>query len=294
MPTLLEVQQSMRRSLFGGAERSVLDGDASPSGTGAPASPDAADPAPLVVPGLGAAALERLSIHRNTARSALLNALRLSFPVVQRLVGETFFEGAAQCFIDEAPGGIPDSACLYDYGTEFAGFLESFPPAAELPYLGDVARLEWAVNRALHAPDAERLDAARIGSLLGGRADAHLVLHASIGLLSLRYPADTIWRALIEGDDSALAAVDLASGPVWLLIERDEADGVQVERLRESAWRFSQRLCVGLPLFAALDEVRAGGESGDSAAVLLAEHLSARRFIGVALLDEDPRGDPRS
>ncbi len=266
MPTLLEVQQAMRRDLFGAA----VDWSR--------------------VPGLGVSALERLSVYRNTCRSTLLNALRLSFPAVRRLVGEEFFDGAAQYFIDNAEGGIPGSAWLYEYGGEFAAFLESFRPAAELPYLSDVARLEWAVNGALHAPDAARLDIARLTSLIGGRTDARLVPHPSIALLSLRYPADAIWRAVLEDDDAALSAVDLASGPVWLLVERAEA-GVQVQRLAQSDWQLTERLCAAQPLGAALeahrDETSRDEASSDDAAVLLAAHLSAGRFVDVLLQDDD-------
>ncbi len=272
MPTLLDVQQAMRRALSGGG--------------GTPES----------VPGLGVAALERLSIYRNTCRSTLVNALRLSFPAIRQLVGEEFFDGTAQCFIDEAVSGMPRSAWLYEYGGEFAAFLESFRPAAELPYLNDVARLEWAVNGALHAPDAARLDIARLALLIDGRADAWLVPHPSIALLSLRYPADAIWRAVLEDDDAALAAVDLASGPVRLLIERAET-GVQVQRLAESDWRLTERLCAGQPLHAALeanpDEASRDEASPDEAAVLLAAHLSAGRFVDVLLHHEGASKSPR-
>ncbi len=261
MPTLLEVQQSVRRALPGGG--GTLES----------------------VPGLGVAALERLSIYRNTCRSTLVNALRLSFPAIRQLVGDEFFERTAQCFIDEAVGGIPRSAWLYEYGGEFAAFLEAFRPAAELPYLSDVARLEWAVNGALHAPDAVRLDIARLALLIDGRADARLVPHPSIALLSLRYPADAIWRAVLEDDDAALSAVDLTSGPVRLLIERAEA-GVQVQRLAESDWQLTERLCAAQPLCAALKE-SPDGESPDQAAALLAAHLSAGRFVDVLLQDDD-------
>ncbi len=283
MPTLREVQQAVRRGLFG---------NAGPGSAADPASFAAPDLG-VSVPGLGASALERLSIYRNTCRGTLLNALRLSFPAVQRLVGEEFFEGAVQCFIDEAAGGIPNSAWLYEYGGELAAFLAAFPAAAGLPYLGEVAQLEWVVNRALHAPDAARFDLAQLASLIGGRADAQLIPHASIGLLSLRYPADTIWRAVLEEDDTALAAVNLSAGPVRLLIERDDT-GVQVQRLHEAAWTLAKRLCAGLPLCEALDSLPLGAESRDVTAALLAEQLSARRFIGVRLPDDTPPGDPES
>ncbi len=273
MPTLLEVQQAMRRSL------SCAVADRSP------------------VPGLGAPALERLAVYRNTCRSTLVNALRLSFPAVRQLVGEEFFDGAAQYFIDDAEAGIPGCVWLHEYGSEFAAFLASFRPAAGLPYLSDVARLEWAVNGALHAPDAARLDIARLASLIGGRADARLVPHPSIALLSLRYPADAIWRAVLDDDDAALSAVDLASGPVWLLIERAET-GVQVQRLAASDWRLMDRLCTGQPLHAALEanpDVASGDEaSPDEAAVLLAAHLSAGRFVDVLLPREGASSSPQS
>jgi hypothetical protein len=252
------------------------------------------------VPGLGAPALERLSIYRDTCRSTLLNALRLSFPAVEQLVGAEFFEGAAQYFIDEAPHGIPDGAWLHEYGKEFAAFLTSFPAAAELSYLGDVARLEWAVNRALHAPDAVRLDAAQVASRIGDHADARLVPHPSIGLLSLRSPADTIWQAVLNDEDAALGAIDPTSGPIWLLVERGEA-GLHVERLDESAWRLTERLCAGLPLHAALAEScvepapgGGSGSSADGAPMLLATHLSAGRFIDVLLPDGGESPLPRT
>jgi uncharacterized protein len=251
-PTLLDVQQAMRSRLFDGC----------------------------------AEAPERLSIYRNTCRSVLVNALRLSFPAVQQLVGEEFFEGAAQRFMDEQPSGVPGSAWLNEYGAEFPAFLASFAPAAAVPYLADVAQLEWAVNKALHAPEAKPLDAARLADLAEAcpEADLRLVPHGSITLLSLGFAADAIWRAVLDRDDAALAAIDLAEGPVCLLVERG-ADGVRVRRLPRSAWRFTARLCAGSPLRAVLDEEPAESELRESAAALLAEHLLAGRFIDTLVGD---------
>src|SRR2546425_12390395 len=107
----------------------------------------------------GLAPERRLSVYRNTFASNLASALRLSYPAVHRLVGDEFFEGAARIFVHERP---PASAYLDEYGAEFAEFLARFPPAASLAYLADVARLEWAANRALHAPDEEPLDVTRL------------------------------------------------------------------------------------------------------------------------------------
>src|SRR5713101_3377009 len=84
----------------------------------------------------------------NEELSGALKVLRLCFPVTERLVGEEFFEGAAQFFICEHP---PREAWLDQFGGEIPDFLRSFPQAKSIVYLGDVAELEWAVNSALHA-----------------------------------------------------------------------------------------------------------------------------------------------
>lgn len=253
MPALLEVQRAMRQQLLA-------------------ATPSSGD------------ALERetLAIYRNTVSSALVNALRISYPVVLRLVGAEFFEGTAREFIVEH---APRSACLNDYGDELADFLAQFAPAATLPYLPDVARLEWAVNEALHAPDAAPMDLTRLAAL--GEAALSLVSftpHPGLRLLQLSFPADAIWSAVLDQDDAAMARVELSPAPVRLLIERN-ADGVQVRRLSQWAWDLTRALVMGKSLTVALDETPA--PDSDALNALLAEHLSSARFIEFSC-----QGDP--
>jgi len=241
MPALLELQRSMREQLLGAA-----DGDAG----------------------------ERIAIYRNTCISALVGALRLSYPVVARLVGEDFFEATARQFIR---AHAPSGAYLNDYGAEFPQFVALFPAAASLPYLGDVAQLEWAVNRALHASDAEPLDASRLAALDASVLSAvRFVMHPAITLLSLSSPADAIWRAVLDQDQSAMAAVQLNGEFVHLLIERNAYD-VQVRRLSEPSWQFTAALYSGKPLFAAIEA--ASGLPDGEINTLLADHLASGRFI---------------
>src|SRR5215468_10678988 len=136
VPTLLEIQTAMRRGLLG-------NGDATIAAT----------------LGSALAPADRLSIYRNTSRIALTNALRLNYPAVQRLVGEDFFAAAADIFITKEP---PRMAWLDFYGAGFPEFLHGFGPAASLPYLPDIARLERVVSCALHAADAKALAPAEL------------------------------------------------------------------------------------------------------------------------------------
>jgi uncharacterized protein (UPF0276 family) len=251
MPALLELQRAMRAAL--------VDRDDSA------AVAMLADDVPA----------DRLDIYRNTFISGATKALRLSFPAVHRLVGNDFFEGAAFAFIAQHP---PHAACLDDYGATFPQFLQDFPPAASLEYLSGVARLEWAVSRALHAPDVAPLDLARLQALRpDDQARVCFVPHPALALLCAGYPADAIWRGVLDGDDGALAAIDLASGPVSLLVER-RAAGVEVSRVDPAAWRFAASLCEGRPLadvFAACPQP--AGDQGPE--VTLAGHLAAGRFV---------------
>jgi hypothetical protein len=213
-----------------------------------------------------------LEIHCNTARSTLTNALSLSFPAVRKLVGEQFFESCARAFIR---AHAPRGACLNDYGQQFPDFLAQYAPAAGLGYLRDVALLEWAVNRALHAPDAAPADITALAELDAALVPLlRFVPQPALSVLHLAAPADLIWRAVLDQDDAAMAAIDLAAGPVWLLIERTRG-GLEVRRMSEGAARFTQRLCAGESLQTALDGAALAGEALDA---LLADHLAAGRF----------------
>ncbi len=57
------------------------------------------------------------------------------------------------------------SGDLNDFGGEFGDFLAGWPPAAQLPYLPDVARLEWAVERVFHAAEVPPLDLSRLAGV---------------------------------------------------------------------------------------------------------------------------------
>jgi hypothetical protein len=235
----------------------------------------------------------RLAIYRNNSRSTLVNALRLSFPAVQRLVGAEFFEALAVAFVRARP---PQSACLNDYGAQFPSFVAQFPAAQTLVYLSDVARLEWAVNLALHASDAAALDLSRLATL-EPTSLPHLRLrrHPSVSVLSAHWPVDLIWRAVLAQDDAAMAAIELRVKVLWLLVERDGNNSVQVCRLTAADGAFAAVLMGGQPLHAALaaGEAPTTGAAAASGADVatsdlvapdelqryLAAHLSAGRFV---------------
>ena len=243
MPTLLETQRAFAATLAGNANCAIEEWIA-------------AD---------GFSAAERLRIYRNSCRSVAAEVLRMTFPAVDRLVGRDFFDMAAMRFCAAHP---PASGYLNEYGGEFADFLSELPEAAAaLRYLPDVARFEWALNWAANADDAPVLD---LASLAAVAPEQHEMLrfepHPSVRLLELEYPADQIADAVLAGDDAAMAAIDLASGPVHLIVGRGP-NGVDARRLTPSAYEFAGRLFGKKRLGEALEA------AGPDGAASLADHF---------------------
>ncbi len=119
---------------------------------------DAALPMPqgLVGPD-GEPSPKRFAVYRNNVVVGLTETLKDAFPAVRRIVGPEFFQAMARAYVVLEP---PRSPILLDYGAGFPDFIGPFEPAAVLPYLADVARIERAWAEAYHAPEAPPIDPA--------------------------------------------------------------------------------------------------------------------------------------
>jgi len=134
---------------------------------------------------------ERFAVYRNNVVHGLSRALAAGFPAVESIVGAEFFAAMAAIYVRLSP---PPSPVLLEYGTTLPDFLARFEPAAGLPYLADVARLELAYTRAFHAADAPPLPADRLGSIAPARIGTlRVTLHPSLQILRSAHPAATIW-----------------------------------------------------------------------------------------------------
>ncbi len=170
----------------------------------------------------GSDVAHRFAVYRNNVVMSLTGALAVRYPVVRALVGEEFFAGMARLHVSAAP---PISVIMAAYGAEFPDFIAVFPPAAGLPYLADVARLESARVEAHHAADAPALTLADFAGLPAeSLADLHLTLHPSTRIVRSRHAIVSLWQAHQHGepDEAALAAVDTDSAEDALVVRPDD------------------------------------------------------------------------
>ncbi|MSO73076.1 MAG: DUF2063 domain-containing protein [Rhodospirillaceae bacterium] len=169
------------------------------------------DDAPLsgLVQTSGGSLPARIDVYRNTVQSSLVDVLATAFPVVQRVVGEVYFAGLARRFIVGAPPRLPQ---LSTYGADFAAYIGAGDIHKQLPYLADVARLEWARGAAYFAADAPLLDPATLGLLAPEDMERKVFsLHPAARLIRSSFPIYRIWQ-VNQPDVTDVPAVDMSVG----------------------------------------------------------------------------------
>lgn len=134
---------------------------------------------------------DRLGVYRNTVQGSLVEALAATFPVVRRIVGEDFFASFARRFIAAHP---PQRPQLSTYGAGFPDFIAVDDVNRQLPYLSDVARLEWARNESYFAADTPLIDTQRLAIDAEDLETMTFRLHPATRCVVSRFPIVRIWE----------------------------------------------------------------------------------------------------
>ncbi|MDE2442405.1 MAG: putative DNA-binding domain-containing protein, partial [Betaproteobacteria bacterium] len=196
------------------------------------------------------------AVYRNNVVISLIDALADTFPVVQQLVGEDFFHAMAREHARKHP---PTSPVLAFYGQDFPEFIASFEAAASLPYLADIARLEWAYVCAFHAADALPLPTQALAERLSQPerlAITRLRFAPAVRLIRSNHAVVSIWHAHQLADEGA--AIDPACAESALVVRPELT--VQIVPLSELAADFLSELIAGQSLGAAYEKCATHGD----------------------------------
>jgi hypothetical protein len=230
------------------------------------------------------------AVYRNTVQKGCIDALQANYPAVSRLVGDEWFRAAAIIY---ARANLPRQPSLLSYGSDFPTFLATFEPAAELPYLAGVARLDRFWTEAHVARDEVPLAAAAVAEFAAtDLARVALRPHAAARWAWFEdEPIATIWernrtgKALLDAEEGVAPDLD------W------RAEGVLITRPRGAV----EWTSLGKGGCAFLDACATGGALADAAmaaldadpladlAALMALTLDAGAFSRIAFDDGDPR-----
>lgn len=164
----------------------------------------------------GSDAEARFSVYRNTVAKGCADALAAQFPTVLRVVGEDWMREAGVIFSRAHP---PAGPSLHLYGDAFPDWLAAFAPTADMPWLADLARIDWAWTTAFFAPDAEAVRPATLAALAPEALNRlSLCLHPAARPLWFACGAAGLWSDL-QGEATP-AEAELDPNPGGLLLTR--------------------------------------------------------------------------
>jgi hypothetical protein len=160
----------------------------------------------------------RLGFYRTNVFENYRKALASTYPAVEKLIGQGFFEALAREYTRRFSSRSGD---VGRHGQYFSEFLSRHPVARQLPYLADVARLEWCIEECFNAAEPVLLPLQRLATVPAEQCGSlRFLLAPSSRLLSSRYPVDQIWR-ICQSSHASNEQVDLDAGGVNLLVRRD-------------------------------------------------------------------------
>jgi hypothetical protein len=221
---------------------------------------DDASAARLVTASRTLSALERLGIYRTAYHARLIECLSDDYPVLKHTLGDEAFEALCRGYVAQHPSTGPS---LNDFGRHMADFCRSFLAGAA-GFASDLARLEWAVVLAIHAPTRAVLETEQLATVPAERwPDVRLVANPSLRILHFDYPANAYFQAYRSGEAPSIPS--------------EARTSVAVYRTGRSIWR--------LPLTPAM--------------VVLFESLASGTALGPSLalleplLASDPDAAPR-
>ena len=177
--------------------------------------------------------IECLAIYRGSIVGKLSRSLTSTYPVCCRLVGDEFFEATAVTYIRRFPSLSPD---LGDYGEQFPDFLANFEPVATLPYLPDVARLEWYWHRVFKGEDTTGLDLQKLSEIPQDKW-GELIFHLPKNsfLLESPYPIHRIWE-VNQPDYQGNEEVNLDEGAIKIFLWRQDYD-MRIDLPNDAEWQ---------------------------------------------------------
>lgn len=131
-------------------------------------------------------------VYRYAYGARLEGVLASNYPVLARRRGEGAFAELAREYVTRYPSA--------HYNVRWYGaHLWRLLTGAE----ADLARMEWALGLAFDAPDAAPLTSARLAAVpVDAWAELPIMLHPSVHLLYMSWPAEKLWQG-VDGHERA-------------------------------------------------------------------------------------------
>lgn len=208
-----------------------------------PGGPAGVPLAAMLNPQRGVAGVERLQVYAGGYLARTHEALSEVYEAVRHILGNTTFSTMAHEYAARYPS--------HDYnlslrGRQLPDFLDGHRLSQSLPFLPDLARLEWHIVQSVHAAQDPPINPARLSAMsLDQWGQTTLRFQPSVGLMVSAWPILDIWVA--RTGPRSNVDIDLVNRPQRVLIFRHELE-VRCELLEPQQASLLEGLLAGEPL----------------------------------------------
>lgn len=210
----------------------------------------------------GPSQVNRMSIYRNNIFVSLMNVLYAAFPKTSALVGANNFQVLAKKFVETNP---PNQAQLSEYGADFPEFLANWDQImSDIPYLSDLAHMDWACQKAYFAKSYQPIDASIFASMTPEELfETKLMVGASVVLLKCGFPVHHF------SEMETIEIEQLSPEAEYIMVYRvGDTEEILTDLLTEDEFLFLENLKTGMSLGEAFLEVADGNPLFDLQASL--------------------------
>lgn len=216
--------------------------------------------------------LERLDIYTNNLRLGLCESLKNVFPVIEQLVGEDFFE---QVSLQYLKTHRLHEGNRNQFGHRFSHFLKALPVLQDMPYIAEVADIEWAYFQASIADNATALSFEQLQQAIANPEqypDYTIKLHPSTRWIYQIYNSVEIWQQHLQGSihltdktdqQETIEEIELKESNQYWLIWRDQNHELLLKPVPKSLICLLEQSQIGQPFadVMALPEVQSEPEA---------------------------------
>ncbi len=225
----------------------------------------------------------RLNVYTGGYPARLREALLEAFPAVVKIIGDGSLTSMVKRYAAEAPTGW----CNLNYvGRGLPKFLLSDQLSEELPFLPDLARLEWSVVECFHARVGDPFD---IGTTASWKIDdwgeTRIVFQPGVTLVSSPWPIHEL-RAARDRDRSEID-VDLVGRPQAVWVHRQGFE-VVTELLGAAEAGVAKGLLEGRTLGDVMGQVEAEGADASRVSDLFSRFAALGLVAGCNRASDDP------
>ena len=185
----------------------------------------------------------RWHIYASGYLARIIETLEHDYPAVKRVMGNVHFAALTERYLSAHP---PRSFDLHDAGDRLVSFLKQDPPTEKLPFLPDLAKLEWHLAEAFVAKDPEPLLWGELQRMAPEAvSDLPLFLNPGTAIIRSAWPIIDIRELKDKPDDEI--SLEVEGRPSIALVYRHEWQA-RCRNLDEGDARFIEAAAAGASL----------------------------------------------